>query len=58
MTDDPGAAAEAGRGGAGERAENLRVVVLGVFAPGTVRAQPVVAAGQLRTLPSTNSQGL
>ncbi len=45
VRDDPGAAAEGGRGGAGERAEGLGVVVLGVSAPGAVRAQPGAVAG-------------
>ena len=39
-----GAAAEGGRGGAGERAEGLGVVVLGVSTPGAVRAQPGAVA--------------
>ena len=45
VRDDPGAAAEGGRGGAGEPAEGLGVVVLGVSAPGAVRAQPGAVAG-------------
>ncbi len=45
VRDDPGAAAEGGRGGVGERAEGLGVVVLGVSAPGAVRAQPGAVAG-------------
>ncbi len=45
VRDDPGAAAEGGRGGAGERAEGLGVVVRGVSAPGAVRAQPGAVAG-------------
>ncbi len=45
VRDDPGAAAEGGRGGAGERAEGLGVVVLGVSTPGAVRAQPGAVAG-------------
>ncbi len=44
VRNDPGAAAEGGRGGAGERAEGLGVVVLGVSAPGAVRAQPGAVA--------------
>ncbi len=40
-----GGAAGGGRGGAGERAEGLGVVVLGVSAPGAVRAQPGAVAG-------------
>ena len=45
VRDDPGAAAEGGRGGAGERAEGLGVVVLGVSASAAVRAQPGAVAG-------------
>ena len=45
VRDDPGIAAEGGGRGAGERAQGLGVVVVGVSTAGAVRAQPFAAAG-------------